>query len=732
MKKKYLSILFLFLIFYSFSDNNYKKDARFFYEIFYPVDEGTKNQEKLINYIIDYFKKNNVNYSVYDIIEEGEFSTNSKSIEVFLKAKNDTKDTIVILTSLNTPIINNRYFDNSISIELILNLIEIYSKTELKKNLLFGFIGAIGKENWNKYGFIKFLDSFDKSSNSIITFIDILSINRPVYFTGSRNQKPLPAILVKSFDKANKEKNILFDSLEIKKAKLNLLPQREYLDLFSQNEIIAVEFSNREDSIYNLFYYDIKSFNNYLDFLKNWINELINLDFNFEKEYNYLYEDIFGYKIFIKERTLIIVFLFLIFIILLTRFFFPNFERLRISTMFKIFHYFLFLFLCYFLLSFIPVVLLTPVDYFYNIEKVYLNIPFLYFLMIFFLSFLIIIIVIDIFKKLPLPRHSYIYIIGAVLFSNINLILLSFFNISFAYIFIWAIIFITFSNFTGRNYVLKFIFYFLSSIPFIKFIFDITFMGNINIIKNLYENIFLYNFIFTLISFPFMFILIRAYLIIKGYFKFSFSKRKILFISILFLIFFTFIFSLVSINFSPQEQKIIAKLVTNYDNNRSYLEISSNNKLKEFLYEYNNEKRKMFCKDNSIRIPVIKPSYQYKVKYNIYKFYDYDRYEIIIESDKEIEYLNAYIYVPYLTYIFNSNYLFFSDNEKDFKQESMFQLRVPRNPGKNIKIIFETFKNISPRLSLLVKYIDSSSFKLDKPNSIIKYEKEFIETIILK
>ncbi|HOJ64439.1 MAG TPA: hypothetical protein PLE45_08455 [Spirochaetota bacterium] len=732
MKKCFLLLFFLLIYCYIFSQDNYKKDAKFLYEMFYPADEGSNNQERLINYILTYLKNINVPYNIYDIEIEPEFYTRSKNIEVFLKAKENTDETIVILTSLNTPIIDNKYFDNSISIEITLNLIDFFSKIDLKKNILFGFIGSIGKDDYPKYGFTRLLNLSENPYNYIVTFIDILTIDSNVYFTGSMNKKPLPSILVNIFDKVNKEKTFLFDSFEIKKAKLNLLPSRQYSDIFNQKEILAVEFSNRNKNLYNVFYYNSEKCNKYTLFFIEWIKSLNNLNFKFQREYNYLYEDIFGYKLFIKEKNLLIIFLFLIFITLFTRLFFPNFERLRISTILKLLPYFIFLFLCYFLLSFLPVILLTPLNFFYNIQKSYLNIPVLYFFVIFFISFLIIILIIDLFKKIPLPKHSYIYIIGAILFSYVNLILLALFDISFAYIFIWAIIFITLSNFTGRNYLLKFILYFISSIPFIKFIFDITYMGNINIIKNLFKNLFIYNLIFCLISFPFMFLSIRFFLIIKNYLKFSLSKRKILFFFIIFLFLFTLLFAFISIRFYSEEQKIEAKLVMDYKKNRSYLDINSSSILGEFSYEINNSINKIMTKNKNIRIPVNKPENEYNIKYNVYKFYDYNRYEIIIDSKDIIEFMDISIYLPYLSYIFNANYSFssFDSDKEDLKRESIFQLKIPRNPGNKVVILFDTLKNISPRIEFVIKYFNPSDIKIYKQNSIIKYEKEFREEII--
>lgn len=733
MIKKYIYYLFVILLsFYSFSESNdFKKDSLFLYNLFYPRDEGSKNQEKFINYITDYLKLLNIDYKIYNIEIEPEFYTNSQIIEINFKAKNPTKDNIIILTSLNTPIINNNYFDNSISIEIMLNLIEFYSKVYLKKNITFAFIGSIGKEDFPMYGLNNFLDKIENYSNSLVTFIDILNINSPVYFTGSINKKPIPRILIKIFDSINKNKEILLDTFEIKRAKLNLLEKREYASICNLRGVLTVEFSNRNKSIYNIFYYKKDQLIKYTNFFIAWINKLNDFNLNFEREYNYLYENIFGYKFFIKERDLIIIFLILIFLTLFTRFFFPNFQNLRIITFLKILPYFIFLFLCYFILNSVPFIFLSIINLFYNIEIFYLKISLLlYYFIIFYVSFLILVIIINLFKKFYFLRHSYIYTIGAILFSYLNLVLLAFLDISFAYIFIWAIIFITLSNFTGRNYILKFVFYFLSAFPFIKFIFDFPIV--INIKKDIW-NIYIYNLIFCITSFPFLLLSIRVFLIIKSKLNTSFSKKKLFLFSLIVVILSITVFFIISSNYEREEKRINVKLLMNYTNNDYYFELISNRKLKEFTYSINNEIKNINIKDNIIKIPIDKIEKGHNIKYKKYRIKDYSKYEINITSERDIELADIYLYLPYSAYIFNSNYPFTSlKSEDEFLEESIFKINIARNPGKEINLVFTTFKDIKLKIVFSFKYIGfSENINFYNKNFTIKKEKEIIDAIFI-
>ena len=202
--------------------------------------------------------------------------------------------------------------------------------------------------------------------------------------------------------------------------------------------------------------------------------------------------------------------------------------------MIKILPFFTILFVLFYLISFIPYLFFLLITLFTNTTPQFFNIPILYFLLIYFVPQMFIFLFYEILEKLPFPKHNYLYIFGSMIFSYINLFLFIIIDISFAYIYLWVVILITLSNFTGKNYFIKFAFYFIVSIPIIKLIFDISTLSNIDAVKNIFNSPLLLHLIFTIVVFPILLLLIRVRVILRSKFKISiFDKTSISFLLIL-------------------------------------------------------------------------------------------------------------------------------------------------------------------------------------------------------
>ncbi|MBP7553570.1 MAG: hypothetical protein KA885_09085, partial [Spirochaetes bacterium] len=180
--KKILFFLSFFLYIFSIFSNepdriNFHKDYSFLYSLYHPCEEGSDNEKKLINYIETVCVDNNLNYQIKDISFENEYVSYSKNIEIEINNSSD-KEYVVFICPLNSIAINQKVIDNSLSIQVTLELIlKIHEmKNNLNKNYLFLFSGAIGYDD-AYLGFNKFLESSERYKNSVVNIIDVLSIN---------------------------------------------------------------------------------------------------------------------------------------------------------------------------------------------------------------------------------------------------------------------------------------------------------------------------------------------------------------------------------------------------------------------------------------------------------------------------------------------------------------------------------------------------------------------------
>jgi len=173
---KPLLILFILVLSYQAFCAGPKKDQiiddySVIQRLYFPVDEGVENEDKLINYLEKYLKSNNVAYSILGI-SDSDYASKSKNIEITFKSKIKTDEEIIIVCSLDSPIIKQEYYDNSISIQIALKLIKLFKDKANSKNITFLFTGANEKEIHNEFwGLKKYFNDKEDFSKSFVIFL---------------------------------------------------------------------------------------------------------------------------------------------------------------------------------------------------------------------------------------------------------------------------------------------------------------------------------------------------------------------------------------------------------------------------------------------------------------------------------------------------------------------------------------------------------------------------------
>jgi hypothetical protein len=190
-KKVYITFIFLINITIVFSDS--LSDYSQIETIFFPSIEGSNQERELVTYIENFCIENSLQYKKTKIDE-----TNSLNLEINLNNDNKNNQEIIIIANLNSRMKEQIFYDNSISIQIMLDLIKYFKDKKNEKNITFLFSGANTREfDYNFYGLRSFMFSRNDFDNSFVVFLDILSVNEIIKITGTTYKKPIPLILIK-------------------------------------------------------------------------------------------------------------------------------------------------------------------------------------------------------------------------------------------------------------------------------------------------------------------------------------------------------------------------------------------------------------------------------------------------------------------------------------------------------------------------------------------------------
>jgi hypothetical protein len=730
MKKKIAIFCVLFMsILQIFPDVT--EDYSMIRDNFYPCDESSINETKLLIFLENFCIKEGIkSFSKVKIEDENEI-TNSYNFEIRIEGKKKTDQDIVVLCPLNSQIIKQELYDNSLSINIMLDLIDRCIKDNNDKNIVFLFSGANGREkNYEFYGLKNYISQKKDFKKSYFLILDLFSIDSNIRFTGSINKKPVPSQILNRFFHADKKNiNIFFDNNEIIKSRLNMIEENDFVTYLLSNNINAFSFTNRNTNISNIFYFNKEFEKNLAVYFSEWISFMDGNDFPLDADYNYSLISFLKYHFIIPEFDIISIILFLIFLSIFLRLFLPHLQRLRMTLLLKTLPYFLFLFSVFYLLSYIPYLIFIPVEYISGIKKIYLNFQVLYFFNIFFVPLLVIFVMYEYLNKLPFPKHNYIYIFGAIIISFINLIFFLIFDISLVYIFLWVLILITLSNFTGKNILLKFIIYFLTPLPLIKLFIDLS-ITNISLINSSFSIPLLQHLVFCFVTFPFLLLMMRIRLITRFRYKIIINKYTYLFISAGILLASIVFLLIISIKIFPGSPVIYAKLFTNKNTNTLILDsnlrigkIGIRNAGKYISYNINSDSKE-------IKIDYNMPPYT--LVYSIIKK-ENNMLNLNISSSREIEYLKIDLFTPISFNPLDSNYPFSNisqlNNNKD--KEEIYEFKIPRNPGNNFNLNVFLIPDVKYRMYIEINYpfINKNIVDIIKSDGFVYKNSTFIENI---
>ena len=399
----------IFLVFYIFGalfyfnsdDLNASLDYKTISDKFYPRDEGSENEKNLIDYIKDFCESNQITYKLKKIDDEKNYITNSYNLEVYFKGSSKIKEQLIVVCPLNSYINNQEFYDNSISVKIMLDLMLLVKMMPFKKDIIFLFTGANERDNSNFDGVKYFLSDLDNANRSLAIVIDILSNKTKILLTGSSNRKPIPLVLLKNYfniDKGNL--NIDFNRREIYTSRFFLLPHDNYESAFIDSGIPCVRFSNKTSTISNVTIFDNLYQGKLTNYFFKWLLSGDNINLPPGCRLPLPLYKFFRIKIIISETVQIVIIVITIFILIIAWFYFSMKRRIHFSLFIKSFPYFIILFIINLILSFLPLILFLPISFITGTSRSYLNFPIIYFFNIFFIPLFLILISFEIIKKI--------------------------------------------------------------------------------------------------------------------------------------------------------------------------------------------------------------------------------------------------------------------------------------------------------------------------------------------
>jgi hypothetical protein len=737
MKKIFLVIFLLsvaILLFSQTEDFSPIKDYKILMQKYFPRDENSPEERELIEYIKLFCDYNDLNYKITKIDNQQNIIANSYNIEIYINGSDKSKGKLIVFCPLNSAIINQKYCDNSISLQTVFDLITRCTYYSFDKDIVFVLSGANQSIKGRYLGAEYFLENSDDLSSSFVTIIDIMNFKSKIRISGSINKQAISSEILKKFFKINKkEYGIYFNRNEIYRSRFGIKKEENIVALFLKQKIKAVMFYNYDERYNEEIFFDSDYEKKISEFFYLWLLELDKTVIPFNTDFHYTYFNFFGLNIFISEFIQLLIYIVAFFLIIISRLVVPAFKKFHLKLLMDNAIYFIVLFLGYFILSLLPLFVFMPMSVFTESAKAYLNATIIYFLNIFFIPLLILYILFDYSKKIFKTTHSYVYIYGAFIFCVLNFIIFFLIDISIAIIYLWAIIILTISQFFNKKSGIKYLLYFISSIGLLILLFDLAFFDNAVMIASI--NPFVINFIFVLMTYPFMLLMLRG-IIIFIYKNIVIKKNNIVITAFSIIIISIVILIIISI-FTEQKKDVLrAKLICEQNKNISFLNLESNLPIGNLYLESGIKTESIYIARQKKDFIVYARKKPYSIDYNVNINYYSNHFVFLINSDKMIEYSKMYLVVPKDSLPFNSNIAYDKvDNAKyvdhNPQTEELYFFNAGRNPGNNVYFELDLKSYYKSRIYFIIEYpfIDPRIVFIKKTDKIVEYNSIFIEKL---
>ena len=413
----------------------------------------------------------------------------------------------------------------------------------------------------------------------------------------------------------------------------------------------------------------------------------------------------------------------------------PNIRRMSLPMTVVVTLRFLPLLPIYYLVSFVPYLISLGIGSIFGNNNAYMNIYFIYLLVVFFISSQIFFLIRDHYPKFYMMKHSYMFITAAIIYSFINMFIFGAIDVMLMFIYLWTILMITCSNFTGHNYILKFTFYILSSLVYIiftAFSLPIYIHGLSEKMLHDFSHIWIQNGVLTLSTFPFLLMYMRLDSLVQNHIHF-FSRRNIYRLTLLLITvsYIIIIFAVANVVRLDSSMTTVT-LFTDVTNEESSVSIDSTGKLGKVFITDNTGNTAADITSQHWTTEIAFQSVPYRINVTSNPTGTFTTWTLSFSFDRPVKFSSLTLIMPKGYYPFESNYSWLQTEMRAAAESSdkdCYTFRLPRNLhylSEDNSVTFSTLSGITFDAGLTFEFYDAPDFAINFPNENMKVKKKFI------
>lgn len=422
---------------------------------YYPVLEGSNNEKSLLYFIEEELNKLKMPYTRLPFTSSDTHHSFSAMISV--KIEGEKKDTLLITVPLNSPYYENRFNSGAANIALALGILEKAREKRPAISIQINFMGAeFGPNDQYPLGSRIFLENYFPDYTLTHFYLNFRNIPARIRIKSGGTGLITPSWLITDTTEALEKTGVPFllrgNENQLYRFGLNI--KKTIIERYLKKDIPSISFEGNYESLPLAERETLME--NFIGFIFQFIEKYKEDGIPTTWDRHYLFFQAGSFHLIINEKTYLILFILVLSIVIIYILVFTRIFRHIIKAFLKHLWVLPLIFLIvyiYFLLSGLAIQLISFLK---NDPNFWYTSPFLFFL----LKVTLIALLFQLTKKfLHFFTHDFIFYSSAgIITLFINIMVLSFINISFTYYFLWAFIFFLTSN-QIRNNILRLLFF---------------------------------------------------------------------------------------------------------------------------------------------------------------------------------------------------------------------------------------------------------------------------------
>lgn len=512
--KKVLTLSLLFFVslcarfiqpVYCQEPSSFQQDIDFFSRHF-PRREGSEAEKVSFAYIEKRLDSLNIEYSKHTFDDLSAGHSFSASYEIIFSG--EAEQTLICAFPVNNEKHDTKERNGALNLALGLSMVEQLLKSPPPFTVIILFLGAeFGEESVYPLGTHQFLRNFYSPEPSAVLYFNLKTVPRQIVIRCGANGIVTPYWLINFCSEALQSADLQFHILgtENQIFRLRSLDSSLMIGPYLSQEIPALLFEGDYEPEEDLF--SLSWFFKFSSFMDAFINKSIS-GYPDTWDKHYLFFQFRSRFFIIEETTYLLIFLsFFGFLLLFALLFRRRIRRYRKI----IFSHFWTLFILYFFIFgflFASTLFVEALSMARGFPTLWRTVPTTFFLVKISISLLLFFALYWILRQIPFPREKSYYSAAAMYLMIMTTIIVTVFDISFSYYFIWALLWVFFFT-LFHNRFLKLAAIIIAPFWLIKALTDVFLLPSLSIIQFLLFSRIYGNMMIAIMLLPFILMIIR-------------------------------------------------------------------------------------------------------------------------------------------------------------------------------------------------------------------------------